>query len=306
MKYLHVLIFSLVFVQFNSLADEFPYFTDEELAMKYTSELGKVDLFLGIVNKINETCKLQLAMKPTDEAKFYYLVRSKTGYRADDFMRFFRDESEYIRLVEQSEKVMLEELGGCDKNKLKVWLDTVVTMYIKQSINVFESLDNLFSLPPKVYSEEIALTAFKHKVANYQVLPLNEVRDLAVGLTLNHYRYALWSNVSFSQKSQIDIDKALELRQYIFENSEDPQDIYAWAETQSKTNMTKAVKLYEKAAYAGHEKAEVWLGQYYLCINKLEKGMVWLSKAKVHSPDVVEDIIGENQELGKPVYCTLI
>lgn len=299
-RYIKFIVVMFGLLSFYCQPKEEPRFNDMALAIKYLEATSKIDVFTGVVKRLNKSCGFNLAISESHLAELDYELRKNSLFNFDDFTSLFKAKKEYEATVEIVKKQRLKEANGCNEKSFIQWIANVVVPNVKQSIGFIKKQGILPTAFVEPYSNEFMLRQLKQKADNYKVLPINEVKDIASALSSGSYIYAIRSYTDIAPRNT---KLALAMRKYIVEMDADLDNVYYLAQTQAQIDLNKGINIYKKAAKLGHHKSQLWLGQHYLCINNKKAAAPWLEMATKHSPGEVEDIVGEYEELGKPVYC---
>jgi len=271
-----------------------------ERAGKYADAVGAISLVEKVVAKINSECDSNITLPPKAINEADYLLRKKSSYKYSEFVKLFEDPSETQKLVDAATDQILAQIPGCSYLGLANWQQKFVNHTIEISLDTLRNEDYLFGLPKINRDEEKVLKEFNAKLKSYQDLPNAEIDDLATALEWGSYSYAALTLIENLEKDQ---KKALELRQYVANESQDPKDLYELGKTQEKSDKKAALNYFKKSAELGYKYAEIWLGTYYACQSNKINALYWLNKARPKDPEYISDIILEIEELGMPTNC---
>ena len=270
-----------------------------DLAEQYSVAVGSINFLDQVTQKLSEQCEgvPSLSVKELNEVD--YLLRKKTNVSYLEYIELMDSSEDTSALVEEANEQLLALFKDCSAADLTAWGAMVALPQYEQHIAALRDLSELFGLPIPSRQDSEIVGLFHQKLENYTELPAAEIEELASALEWGGYRYSLFYNVKVAPQPQ----RAKDLRDYLFDVTQDPAHLFRKAVIQQRTNRGEALATYTKAAELGHGPAEIWLGTYYACNEQFERAKNWLNRARGKDPVLVGDIFAEIDELGMPTNC---
>ena len=289
-----------IFMCYQISADDTLQKAHMNTAQIYANAVGAFNMLEEVVTNLNLSCNsnIQIPLKSINEVDF--LLRKKSAYKYEEFVALFGNQEEVKILTDATTEQLLTQFANCSPSRLSDWEQSFVMPTLESQLNMLRDAEHLYGLPKIDRNEEDILKAFEVSVNNYKNLPDDEIAELASALESGSYFFTMLTLIQSIRK---DNQKALELREYLANQSLDPEALYQLAKTQEKSNKAQALKSYTQSAEMGYKLAEIWLGTYYACHNNKVDAMFWLNKARPKEPDYINDIVLEIEELGQPTNC---
>jgi tetratricopeptide (TPR) repeat protein len=255
-----------------------------DLASQYAVAVGSINFLDQVTQKLSEHCGEAPTLSAKELNEVDYLLRKKTNVSYLEYIELMDSSEDTSALVEEANEQLLALFKDCSAADLTAWRAMVALPQYEQHIAALRDLSELFGLPiPSRQDSEI----------------VGLIEELASALEWGGYRYSLFYNVKVAPQPQ----RAKDLRDYLFDITQDPAHLFRKAVIEQRTNRDEALATYTKAAELGHGPAEIWLGTYHACNEQFERAKNWLNRARGKDPVLVGDIFAEIDELGMPTNC---
>ncbi len=267
---------------------------------KYSQVAGQWSLINGAIHTLNQECEQTLALPP------HYAFAIDSGFRKNlnQSIGYFIEQVSGGKPLGDHALKAIQELKA-PKACQKDFLDGSLALYTDMADSMVSFLAHakpLSVLPPERASADKIKREFVNQLAHFDLLPEHAQLGLIQAHQYGRYRYTIASILHMPQ----DAKKAMALLKRTVQNTDSAKAHYVLGQMYDEDNQRDfALEHFHLAGEKGESHAQTWLGNYYACNANIKVAKKWLTDAKrtAQSPEYIDDLIAEIDELGMPTNC---